>query len=246
MTYKENWLNWLSETGMIIISLILFSMNINLIISVVKLLKQTQTIKKWIVLWSVTTNVSFTITSTLLCICTTVVLVTNVGDYDSNSIHIIIGKMGLLCYPLSQILMVLVFTMRIDYTFRATAIAYSQCVIKSLYAASITLVIIYMFLIYCSLMQYETIGILTTILWIPLYVILSIILCVLFGKKVDTLMINRVKTNEFSKTGSSANISTTNESENAAVKSIIDNQLLYVTVKHGLLVPIGIASSLGV
>eukprot|EP01083_Nonionella_stella_P180730 645212_1 len=156
---------------------------------------------------------------TLSAICTYVstILILIYSDFHHELIiNDILTKASLCLYCGCQTLMIYVFTLRVDTLFSGTEMVYSQNTMRSLYASCVIFSVLYIFLVICHIFELWSIYYVVAIVWIAIYFSLSLLLCVLFVRKLEVLML---------------------------MASRIDKDLLHIILKSIILVSLSIASS---
>lgn len=261
MDHNSNPLNWIATCCMgimIIISILLALSSSYSTCKTIKSLKETTAKKSHIALIFCTFGAIFlfTISSILMFTMATGSLIYN--DSKNNITLGNIGKFSLLLYTLSQTMMTVVFTLRIEVTYGGTVLQYSRGVIKGLMITVICLLLFLVFALFTLFAGFYDAASLCGGIWIILYLILSIILMVLFIKPIEKLMTTQMQCHvkESSVTSKSSAGSTgashtsmsadhdQRETTTANIrKSMIDADFLFIVIKHGLLVPIAIISS---
>eukprot|EP01084_Bolivina_argentea_P043281 79751_1 len=242
MDYDKNILHWLATivNGMMIVMLIVT--NIVLIYKVC-ITKH----KKWVAFSSIAAIISFTLTASLIFTACVVSLITN--DNTSTSLATQISFIAIIMYCISQTIMVFTFTLRIDKTFEGTDLAYSKCVVYGLYIASTILIAFGFSIVLCMVFALWNLLALGAIVWVFVYFGTTILLIVLFIRKIEELMIIRYKSETENSVQSvvSSNSSTQSRTDvnknDKVVKAMIHSKLFVLVVKHGVLVPIAITSS---
>eukprot|EP00484_Ammonia_sp_Unknown_P022878 CAMPEP_0197032980 /NCGR_PEP_ID=MMETSP1384-20130603/11507_1 /TAXON_ID=29189 /ORGANISM="Ammonia sp." /LENGTH=296 /DNA_ID=CAMNT_0042462719 /DNA_START=31 /DNA_END=918 /DNA_ORIENTATION=+ len=181
------------------------------------------------------------------------------------------GKFASFWHFFARTTMILVFTIRIENTFKRSSMEYGACVMRTLYAAAICLAFLYVFLVVLVIFNHFLIAFIFTVCWIFFYVVLSMVLVYLFIRKLDMVMTETAvnKSQEISKQSLSsinraaiaahaAAESSTQQNgsteasdvpplpaviRSSSIKRMIEGQFLVVVTKHALLVPLAVCSS---
>eukprot|EP01084_Bolivina_argentea_P256283 431414_1 len=252
MAYNNNIFNWLVAVCIILMIVILVYACLSLIASAASYKNQKQRkhkINKLLIVLSIITISSFTLCSIFGFAFTIIVLFTNNLNAQATPYAFITYIFGMLFYLLSPMFMIFVFTVRLDVTFRHSPLEYSKRTVRSLYISSITLLFIFICCISFGSTHYGQaahIGYIFAGIWIILQISLSIILCVLFYRKIQILTITKklANKNEISVASKTGTLTyTTNQSDKLNKSENVDNEFSFIVIKHGILVPISIVSS---
>eukprot|EP01083_Nonionella_stella_P031755 86928_1 len=161
---------------------------------------------------------------------------------------VFIGLIGTSMYFVSQSLMLLLFTIRIDVTFRGTVMAINSVTIKCLYIFTIILLVLSVFTVITYGVMPQHVTVMGLMVWSLLHFVLSVILVVLFIQRIDKMLMIQIQ-NRLSNVRSASVVSQTSSDDrqrttSQAVQHVMEsNELSYVVIKHALLVPIAIIST---
>ena len=227
MNPSEDPLNWLGTIGIGLLVLIILFFNANLF--KLAFCQQKKPIAKSILYSSIITICSFSLCAIILFI--TSVMLLN-GNTDSITIFYMADLAALFYTFGGHSTMLFVFVLRIDIAFKNTFIAYSKCTIRTLYAMSIALYSITIALITITASQIftETVEIAIILTWMLLDISLSITLMILFIRKIGLIIKWEQKT-------ISSGTDVTQDMQTQ------DDELMYPTVKHSVLVTMSISST---
>eukprot|EP01084_Bolivina_argentea_P166700 289379_1 len=211
--------NWILLFIMFIMTTFSIFICVSLIKPVREFLKNAIQRPKLTVICGLLTSVSFCISAVLVTACTLLILLSD----DSNH-HLYINdacvKSAMCFYLLSQTLLILLFNVRIDETFKGSTIQYPKRCIQSLYLASLSFFIFYLFLMGFLIFEQWNMFLIFAATWVVFYCCLSVILCAMFVHKIQLLIIY------------------------CSGEYQMDTALLHLVIKHAILVPTAIATSL--
>ena len=151
--------------------------------------------------------------------------------YGESELESFIGVFGFGFYFMGETILLIIFILRINHTFKHTALQSSPCVITSLYLFAFVLIVLFVLLIFSIIIDGGFFIVIFAGLWSILYIILSIMLMSLFVRKIESLMI-------MSKP--SENEQTSDIEKQQQIKSMIDQDILYIVIKHSLLISFAI------
>lgn len=250
--YGRNPVNWISMIIMGILTTLTFIVTVLLFISVLKFGKSIKNTKRksQLIFMSISSNTSYTIAS-LLYFSTTLIAILRNDQYGT---FFDLGKMAIGMYMISQLLMVIVFTIRVEVTFAGSGFEYKQSVIKALYIANICLIVLYVSAIFLLINSVWVPAYFAGFMYIVFYLTLSFILMHLFIRKIEILMMDESNKSILNSKDTSKTISTkcpeTAEKETDgtvndkhAIQAMINQEFLYIVIKHGILVPISICAT---
>ena len=197
MDHDESALNWISTIFIAMMVIILMLLSISSLQQTYKAMKSLKEIKgqkvhSLLLCTTFVTILLFTLAGIFSITMGTATLITN--DIYTHIAVVTAGNFTLLCYLLSQCMMLFVFTLRIEVTFRNTALKYSNRLIKALKASSTSLLIFYVFILFTLFTGNYNWTYLSGTIWAAVYLVMSITLMVLFIRPINKLMIQQTST----------------------------------------------------
>ena len=199
--------------------------------------ESTSAITKSLHILSSSAILSFTLSSSLGVSIACMVLFT---DDVSMKIIISLRKFDIAFYELAQCITLIMFTIKSYVFFKYTM---SNCIIYALYLLAIFFVIFSFFSFFIIIAKQSAYYIWSlTAVWLFLYALLSIILMVIFAKKIECLLFDHHTRNKHQEPDTIQQVQVQSHDQRKNVN--INEHIKFIVIKHGLLVKIIIFSSI--
>lgn len=250
-----------SSVALCMLAIVVLTINISLIKSLITHYSQLRN-NKLLISTSLLTTVTFLLS--VLSITTSSVIETYSilnNQPILKSTYIFIAQNSLIPYFSSQSLMICLFIIRIDKTFKGTALDVGQCRIKLSYSISIIMLLIILFISIVNIdhQDFESelikfIEFIIVVIWVLINLIMSIVLIIVFIKRIDKIIIvgavshiseindNQRYTENTDNTTTNTDDTVINKMDSNLHQILKGSKLLHVVIKHAVLVPIAIIS----